>query len=126
MKTATKDIIYQGNSTISVEALPAYSKPVVVKRPSERHPSRHDVRSLEREYEMTRALDGVAGVRQALGQQSIENQPASILEYIEGETLRDLITRESLDLRARSEIAVDLARILGSAPCLWTEGGEAR
>jgi hypothetical protein len=43
MKTTTKDIIYQGNSTISVEALPAYSQPVVVKRPSERHASRHSL-----------------------------------------------------------------------------------
>ena len=126
MKTTTKEVIYQGNSTISVEVLPAYSDPVVIKRPSQRHASRRDVRSLEREYELNRALDGVAGVRQALGQQSIDGQTALILEYIEGETLRDLITRESLDLRARSEIAVDLARILGSAPCLWTEGGEAR
>jgi hypothetical protein len=67
METATNNIIYQGNSTISVEALPAYSKPVVVKRPSERNASRHYLSSLEREYELTHALDGVAGVRQALG-----------------------------------------------------------
>ena len=126
MKTTTKEVIYQGNSTISVEALPAYSHPVVIKRSSKRNASRHYVRSLEREYEMTRALDAVEGVRQALGQQSIDNQSALILEYIEGGTLRDLVEREALDLRARSEIAVDLARILGSAPCLWTEGGEAR
>jgi len=31
---------------------------------------------------MTRALNAVEGVRKALGQQSIENQPALILEYI--------------------------------------------
>ncbi len=112
MKTTTKDIIYQGNSTISVEALPAYSKPVVVKRPSDRHASRHYLSSLEREYEMTRALDGVAGVRQALGQQSIDNQSALILEYIEGETLRNLVERNAPDLRSRLQIAVDLAGVL--------------
>ena len=112
METATKDIIYQGNSTISVEALPAYSKPVVVKRPSKRHASRHYVRSLEREYELTRVLDAVEGVRQALGQQSVDNQSALILEYIEGETLRNLVERNALDLRSRLQIAVDLAGIL--------------
>ena len=112
MKTTTKDIIYQGNSTISVEALPAYSQPVVVKRPSERPASRHYVSSLEREYELTRALDGVAGVRQALAQESVDDQPALILEHIEGDTLRDLVERKALDLRSRLQIAVELAGIL--------------
>jgi len=109
---STTQILHQGNSIISVEALPAYSKPVVVKRSSERRASSHYASTLEREYEMTRTLDGVAGVRQALGQQSIENQPALILEYIEGETLRDLVGRRTLDLRSRLRIAVELAAIL--------------
>jgi predicted ATPase len=112
MKPTTKDIIYKGNSTISIEALPAYSKPVVVKRPSERPASRHYLSSLEREYELTRALDGVAGVRQALAQESVDDQPALILEYIEGETLRDVVERNPLDLRSRLQIAVELAGIL--------------
>ena len=55
---------------------------------------------------MTRSLNAVEGVREALGQQSIENQPALILEYIEGETLRDHIGRKTLSLRAKLEIAV--------------------
>jgi len=62
---------------------------------------------------MTRSLNAVEGVRKALGQQSIENQPALILEYIDGETLRDHIGRKTLSLRAKLEIAVDLTRILG-------------
>jgi serine/threonine protein kinase len=61
---------------------------------------------------MARTLDGVEGVRKALEHQSIENQPALILEYIDGETLRDTIARQTLDLRSSLEIAVDLARIL--------------
>jgi hypothetical protein len=42
---------------------------------------------LEKEYEMTLFLNAVAGVRKAPGQQSTENQPALILEYIDGKTL---------------------------------------
>ncbi len=104
--------IYQGNSVISVETLPEYSHPVVIKKPSKRHPSRRSLRSLEKEYEMTRSLNAVEGVRKVLGQQSIENQPALVLEYIDGETLRDHIGRKTLSLHAKLEIAVDLARIL--------------
>jgi PAS domain S-box-containing protein len=61
---------------------------------------------------MTRSLDAVEGVRKAPGQQSIEDQQALILEYIDGETLRDHIVRKILSLRAKLEIAVDLTRIL--------------
>ena len=108
-----KDILYQGNSTISIENLPDYDHSVVIKRLSKRHPSLRSLRVLENEYEMTRTLSSVEGVRKALGQQLFENQPAIILEYIDGETLRDTITEEQLNLRSKLEIALDLARILG-------------
>ena len=112
-KSKNKDIIYQGNSIISIEHLPGYSHPVVIKKPSKHPSSRRNIQSLEKEYDMTRALDAVEGVRKALGQQSIENHPALILEYIDGETLRDHLANSPLDLRSRLEIAIDLARILG-------------
>jgi serine/threonine protein kinase len=108
-----QNIIYQGNSVISVETLPEYSQPVVIKKPSKRHPSRRSLRSQEKEYEISRSLNDVAGVRKALGQQSIEDQPALILEYIDGETLREYIRQKALNLREKLEIAIDLTRILG-------------
>ena len=73
-----QNIIYQGNSVISVETHPEYSHPVVIKKPSKRHPSRRSLRSLEKEYEMLRSLNAVEGVRKALGQKLIENQPIKI------------------------------------------------
>ena len=115
MASAKQNIIYQGNSVISLETLTEPSHPVVIKKPSKRHPSRRSLRSLEKEYEMTRSLNAVEGVRQALAQQSIENQPVLILEYIDGETLRDYITGKTLNLRSRLEIALDLALILGES-----------
>ena len=107
-----RNVIYRGNSIISIEDLQDYDQPVVVKTPAGRA-SRREVRTLEREYEMTRALHEVEGVRKALGQQLIENQPALILEYIEGENLTDTIAGESLSLREKLEIAVNLVHILG-------------
>ena len=108
-----KETLYQGNSTITVETLPDHARPVVIKKLARRLASQRSLRSLENEYEMTRALNSVDGVRKALGEQSIENQSALILEYIEGETLRKTIERKELDLRSKLEIALDLARILG-------------
>jgi serine/threonine protein kinase len=112
MESASQEIIYQGNSTISVEVIPDYSDPVVVKKPSRSHSPRRNTRSLENEYKMTQAVDGVAGIRKALAQQSIADRPALILEYIDGETLRYLIKKKTLSLRAKLRIAVDLAHIL--------------
>jgi len=114
MKTANKNIIHRGNSIISVETHPDYSHPVLIKKPAKRYPSRRSLRSLEKEYEMTRCLDTVQGVRKALGQKSIENQALLILEYINGKTLKEYIAEKTLDLRSRLQIAVDLARILAN------------
>jgi tRNA A-37 threonylcarbamoyl transferase component Bud32 len=79
-----KGVIYQGNSIISIETLPDYAQPVVIKKPAKHHPSRRYILSLEKEYEM------------------------------EGETLRDTIARKTLNLRSGLEIALDLARILAN------------
>ena len=79
------NIIYKGNSTISVETLLDYAQPVVIKKPSKRHPTQRSLRSLENEYQMTFALKEIEGVRKAMERQSIENQPALILEYIDGD-----------------------------------------
>ena len=44
-----QNIIYQGNSVISVETHPEYSHPaVVIKKPSKRRPSQRSLRSLEK------------------------------------------------------------------------------
>ena len=113
MESATKNIIYQGNSIISIETLPGYNHPVIVKKPAQKHPSQRHIRSLEKEYELTRVLDEVKGVRKALEQKPVDKLPVLLLEYIDGETLCDYNTRKRLSLRSKLKIAVDLARILG-------------
>ncbi len=47
MVSMQQNIIYQGNSVISLETHPEYSHPVVIKKPFKRHPSRQSLRSLE-------------------------------------------------------------------------------
>jgi PAS domain S-box-containing protein len=112
MAVAKKNIIYQGNSIISVENLPDYSHPVVIKKLSKKHSSQQKIRSLEKEYEMTRDLNAVEGVRKVLKQMSIDYQPALILEYIDGKTLRDYIKGKTFDLRERLNIAFNLTCII--------------
>ncbi len=112
MTSIEQNLIYRGNSIISIEKVAEYPHPVVIKKPFKRRPSRRSLRSLEKEYEMTQSLNAVAGVRKALGQQSIKGQPSLILEYIDGETLREHIRKKTFNLRQKLEIAIDLTRIL--------------
>jgi serine/threonine protein kinase len=114
MNSSTKGaILHQGNFIISIENLSDYSRPVIVKRPSKWMTSMRSPGSLDREYDMSRSLDSIKGVRKVLGKQQIEDQQVLILEYIEGETLQGLIAGNDLDIRSKLEIAIDIARILG-------------
>jgi hypothetical protein len=72
MKSTRKNIIYRGNSIISIENLPEYAHPVIVKKPAQKHPSERHIRSLEKEDEMTRVFDKIRGVRKVL---DIKTQP---------------------------------------------------
>jgi hypothetical protein len=87
MKSTRKNIIYRGNSIISIENLPEYAHPVIVKKPAQKHPSERHIRSLEKEDEMTRVFDKIRGVRKVLDIRSIKNLPVLILENIDGQTL---------------------------------------
>ncbi len=113
MAAMQQNTIHKGNSVISVETHPEYAHPVVIKKSSKKHPSLRINQSLQKEYEMTRFLDEIAGVRKAFGKMFIENQPVLILEYIDGETLRDYMVSNRPSLRVKLEITVDLTRILG-------------
>ncbi len=107
-----QNVIYQGNSIIKTETLPEFDYPVVIKMPAKKKSSKRKTRALEKEYKITRALDSVMGVRRLLGQIEIENQPALVLEYIEGKTLRDYLAEHNLGLTPKLQIAHDLANIL--------------
>ena len=56
MGSMVKEIIHKGNSIISVETLPDYSHPVIVKKPSKQHTSWRNIPTLEKEYEMTHTI----------------------------------------------------------------------
>jgi hypothetical protein len=73
MNSSTKGaILHQGNFIISIENLSDYSRPVIVKRPSKWMTSMRSPGSLDREYDMSRSLDSIKGVRKVLGKQQIE------------------------------------------------------
>ena len=112
METSDREILYRGDTILTLEALPGYSRPVVVKMAADSHPPAHVLDALDTEYASAKALADVDGVRRVLGREPIAGQAALILEYVDGETLREHVASQKPDLRARLEIAARLAGIL--------------
>ena len=83
MDSTRREVLHEGNTVVSVEVVPDHPDPVVWKRPSGHHPSRQVVRSLENEYEMTRTLEAVEGVRDVIGQ-NVEQGQSVLLELVMG------------------------------------------
>ncbi len=91
MQTDNTKIIYNGNSIITIVNYPDKPQCIITKKLSKQYLSFPNIQTLEKEFEMTRFLDKVEGVRKVIELQSIDNESVLILEYIEGETLQNYI-----------------------------------
>ncbi len=88
MESMHENIIYQGNSIITIENIPDYAHLVIIKKPSKHDLSGQIIRSLKKEYEMTKSVEAVEGMRKALDLKSIDNQTVLVFENVKGETPR--------------------------------------
>lgn len=110
--STTPNIIYQGESVITVEEVKGYPHPVAVKRPAKPHPSEKSLGVYQNEYDITQSLRHIKGVRKIFGQEEFKGKPALILEYIEGQTLEEYAASTELSIRFRLRLAISLAAIL--------------
>jgi serine/threonine protein kinase len=108
----TSNIIYQGESVISVEEVKGYSHPVAEKRLVKPHPSRRSLSILQNEYDITRSLRHINGVRKVLGNSEFKGKSALILEYIEGQTLEEYAASAQLSISSKLKLAISIAAIL--------------
>jgi serine/threonine protein kinase len=67
---------------------------------------------LHNEYEVTRRLADLPGVRPAYALEGTESRPLLLLEYIQGQSLAELIRSTSLDMAEKLQLAVNMANIL--------------
>jgi tRNA A-37 threonylcarbamoyl transferase component Bud32 len=107
-----REILYKGNSVITLEHKDEYAYPVVVKKAAKSLNFEKLITALENEFKNIQILKDIQGIRKCFELTTLENQPALILEYIDGETLQEHISRNSSDLHSKLKIALDLSRIL--------------
>ncbi len=77
-----------------------------------RVPDAREAARLANEYEMTRELH-LEGIRRAYDSQIVEGWPTSVLEYVEGESLRDAFVERRRALPEILSIAISVAAALG-------------
>ena len=89
-----------------------YDGPVLLKEPVRERPTRSHFDQLHNEYTIAQQLTDVAGVRPVYAKEGTESQPVLIMEYIQGQSLAELIRTGSLDLAEKLRLAVDVTTVL--------------
>src|SRR5688500_11558334 len=90
-----KSLIFEGShSLIFIEKRPEYSEPVIIKVLKKARPSIQEVLQFNNEFEFIHGLN-ISGIRNIYEKTHFDHQSALILEYIEGQTLKELISTQS-------------------------------
>jgi len=101
------------NFLLHLQECPAYDGPVLLKEPAHERLTNARIAQLHNEYAISQLLAQLPGVRPVYAIDGSESHPILILEYIEGNSLAQLIEGQSLDLSQKLQLAVQIATILG-------------
>ena len=89
--------VHRRNFLLHLQERAGYDGPVLLKEPAHERPTRSHLDQLHNEYAITRQLTDVAGVRPVYAKEGTESQPVLLMEYIQGQSLAELIRANSLD-----------------------------
>src|SRR5210317_1489303 len=104
--------IHCRNFLLHLQERAGYDGPVLLKEPVHEQPTRSHFDQLHNEYAVTRQLTDVAGVRPVYAKEGTESQPVLFMEYIQGQSLAELIRVASLDLAEKLRLAINIAIVL--------------
>ncbi|MCP4701288.1 MAG: AAA family ATPase [Gammaproteobacteria bacterium] len=101
------ELLYEGSDCLIYYRKPGeYDKAFVVKILKHEHPAPRQIARLDNEYELTRHIS-VKGIRSAFQKERVDNKHALFLEYVEGDTLRNVFrTPRPLDVFLQTAIAI--------------------
>ncbi|MDH3809891.1 MAG: AAA family ATPase, partial [Desulfuromonadales bacterium] len=104
--------IHCRNFLLHLQERAGYDGPVLLKEPVHEQPTRTHFDQLHNEYAITQQLTDVAGVRPVYAKEGTESQPVLFMEYIQGQSLAELIRVASLDLAEKLRLAVNVTTVL--------------
>jgi len=95
-------VIYTGNnSTLYLQENSIIGKPIVIKVMNEEFPSLHQIKKLYNEYDFSKEIEQISGIRKIYEKTKYQNKNALVMEYIPGITLKELCS-EQQDLPVRT------------------------
>lgn len=96
---------------IVLQAESAWGKAVAIKLPQTDTISTEQAERIATEYHLTTELE-LPCIRSALAQLTVEGRPALVLEYIQGETLSELLAKGARPMVAQLELAIEITVVL--------------
>ena len=109
----TEQTVYRRNFLLHLQERQKYEEPVLLKEPAHERLTGAQIGQLHNEYAISRQLNDVAGVRPAYTLEGSESHPVLLLKYIPGENLAETARKQSLELREKLQLAVEISSILG-------------
>lgn len=101
------------DTLLYLSELEGFSEVVVIKVLKSENPPVSLHNRLKNEYEYTKDSN-ITGVRKSLGLTKINGKPALLLEYVEGDTLKNLSVQRSFDLISFLRMAISVCEVLGN------------
>jgi signal transduction histidine kinase/serine/threonine protein kinase/CheY-like chemotaxis protein len=110
---AALQCIYEGaDSIIYLKDTNEYGVPVIIKLSKHVYPAPRQIVQFANEYALTRDLD-LPGIRKAFETVTIDDRPALIMDYVEGETVRQAFVAQRKSLAEVLTMAIAIAQALG-------------
>jgi len=109
---ASLQCIYEGSNYLIYRRDTSEYGPIVIKLLKDDVPAPRQIVQLRKEYELTKDLD-IPGVRKAYETITIDGRPALVLQYVEGETIRETFVEQPGTLSEILTAAIAIAKTLG-------------
>ena len=105
-------IIYTGNnSTLYFQETSIIGKPVVLKVMNEEFPSLHQIKRFYNEYDFSKEIEQIPGIRKIYEKTKYQNKNALVMEYVPGITVKERFA-DPHDLTEFLKTAIAITRVL--------------
>lgn len=104
-------LIYQGNKSHIYQDLRPGREGIAIKMLKEPDPSAQQLAYLKNEYTITQDLE-MEGVRKVLEEGEIEGRPAIFIEFVEGESIKQVLIKERKSLEEMLGVAIEASKVL--------------
>ena len=107
----TQLLFERNNSLLYFQENSIYGKPILYKLLNNEEPSPQELLLLENEYNLLKGVD-IPGVRKVLDKVKLNQQEVLVLEYFEGERMKEVIQEKNFSLEAFFDFSIQMAQVL--------------